>query len=107
MSAARAIAAHTGDVAPAQAAGGSATRGEGARRAISDEGTLLARRPQKKACARCREVKPASAFRRRTEMKDGLSSWCSACHYAASRAGWTTNRDRYNAARRARAAMRR
>lgn len=39
-------------------------------------------------------------FSSNAKMRDGLSSWCKACHYAASRSSWAKNRERYNAARR-------
>jgi uncharacterized protein YhaN len=38
-----------------------------------------------KTCRKCGKVKEASEFRRNARMKDGLSSWCSACHNAANR----------------------
>jgi len=38
-----------------------------------------------KHCRHCDQDKPADAFTRNQRMNDGLSSWCKACHKAATR----------------------
>jgi hypothetical protein len=39
-----------------------------------------------KRCRNCGQVKPSEEFRRNPRCRDGLSSWCSDCHSAATRA---------------------
>ena len=64
--------------------------GEGARREIAgDVETVPARREkyrekETKGCRKCGQLKPVSEFRRNPRCRDGLSSWCSECHNAAS-----------------------
>jgi hypothetical protein len=48
---------------------------------------------QTKACTKCGEVKPLEEFRRNPRMADGISSWCSACHVAATRDWRQRNRE--------------
>lgn len=38
-----------------------------------------------KLCTRCRTRKPPADFRTNSRCRDGLSSWCRACHNAATR----------------------
>lgn len=38
-----------------------------------------------KTCRHCGETKRAAEFRRNERTRDGLSSWCAACHNEASR----------------------
>ena len=49
-----------------------------------------------KTCTKCGETKQASEFRP-GRCRDGLSSWCSACHNAATRA-WRERNPEYVAA---------
>lgn len=54
-------------------------------------------------CVRCRELKPASAFRVNRQLKCGLDSWCSACKVEDTREWRAENPERvaaYNASRR-------
>jgi hypothetical protein len=53
-----------------------------------------------KTCRKCGEEKPFNEFPRNTRVRDGLSSWCRACHREASRVARLKNQKRYNAARR-------
>jgi hypothetical protein len=39
-----------------------------------------------KVCRHCERELPASEFPANRRTRDGLSSWCKACHYAATRA---------------------
>jgi 5-methylcytosine-specific restriction endonuclease McrA len=57
----------------------------------------------KKKCARCAEVLNAEQFRPNPKMRDGLDSWCRACHNQATQAWREKHPERvaeYNAARR-------
>ncbi len=38
-----------------------------------------------KICRHCGEAKPIVDFPRNKATRDGLSSWCRVCHYAATR----------------------
>jgi hypothetical protein len=53
-----------------------------------------------KVCRHCGESKPPAEFRRNPRMKDGLSSWCSACHNAATKRWRDEHRDEINERRR-------
>jgi len=53
-----------------------------------------------KVCSRCGQRKAAGEFRRNRRNRDGLSSWCAACHNEATRRWREENRDRLNEARR-------
>jgi hypothetical protein len=55
-------------------------------------------------CTRCQALKPVTEFRANPRMRDGLDSWCRACHVEATSAWRERNRvyiDARNAARRA------
>jgi uncharacterized Zn finger protein (UPF0148 family) len=51
-----------------------------------------------KTCRRCGETKDPSEFRRNGRMKDGLDSWCSACHVEATRRWREQNPEKVEAA---------
>jgi hypothetical protein len=56
-----------------------------------------------KTCRKCGETKPPKLFRRNSKMRDGLSSWCAACHTEATRRWRHENPHKveaYNASRR-------
>ncbi len=56
-----------------------------------------------KECSRCGESKPPDAFPPNDSLSSGLSSWCRACHVAATRAWRAAHPDNvaaHNAARR-------
>jgi hypothetical protein len=40
---------------------------------------------QAKTCRKCGQIKEPLEFRRNARCRDGLSSWCSACHVEATR----------------------
>jgi hypothetical protein len=40
---------------------------------------------RRKSCRLCGKTKKAAEFRRNARTRDGLSSWCAACHTEASR----------------------
>ena len=46
-----------------------------------------------KTCRKCGKSKSAAEFRPNARMRDGLSSWCSACHVEATRR-WREERER-------------
>ena len=50
-----------------------------------------------KTCTRCQETKEKAEFRRNRRCRDGLSSWCSTCHNAATRS-WRKRNPEYVAA---------
>ena len=53
-----------------------------------------------KTCRKCGKEKKQSEFRLNRRMRDGLSSWCAACHREATRRWRADHRDEINAARR-------
>lgn len=55
-----------------------------------------------KTCRRCKQFKGPSEMKKDTRNKDGYSSFCKACHHAASVAWQKENPDKLNATRRLR-----
>jgi hypothetical protein len=55
-----------------------------------------------KVCKHCGLRKPAGEFRKNPRCRDGLSSWCAACHRSAVRDWRSRNRERENARNRER-----
>jgi len=55
-----------------------------------------------KTCRKCGKEKKRSEFRLNRRMRDGLSSWCAACHREATRRWRADHRDEINEARRGR-----
>lgn len=55
-----------------------------------------------KVCRRCKQAKPLNQMKRDTRNNDGYSSFCKACHQAASVAWQKANPQKLNATRRAR-----
>ena len=53
-----------------------------------------------KTCRKCGTEKKQSEFRLNRRMRDGLSSWCAACHREATRRWRADHRDEINEARR-------
>ena len=53
-----------------------------------------------RTCRHCQTAKPADAFPANHRMRDGLSSWCKACHVARTREWRQHNRHEINARRR-------
>jgi hypothetical protein len=53
-----------------------------------------------KRCRRCGAEKASSEFPPSAKLRDGLSSWCRACHRAATRRARDRHREKYNATRR-------
>jgi hypothetical protein len=56
-----------------------------------------------KTCRKCGKTKEVALFPKARKMRDGLSSWCRACHVEAVRPWRAANPDRveeYNARRR-------
>jgi len=51
-----------------------------------------------KTCRKCGETKPADEFPRQPARRDGLSSWCKACHAEACRAWRDRKRDEHRQA---------
>lgn len=49
-----------------------------------------------KACSKCGELKPLSAFNRHSGSRDGLRGYCKACHTAYSTRWIENNRERFN-----------
>ncbi len=47
-----------------------------------------------KTCRKCGEAKPIVDFPRHKRTRDGLSSWCRLCHYAATTRTKQTRRER-------------
>jgi hypothetical protein len=60
-----------------------------------------------KTCRKCGEEKPVEEFRRNPRISDGLSSWCSVCHVAATRDWRRRNKELNNKRRRERYARQR
>lgn len=57
---------------------------------------------ERKTCRRCGETKPIESMKRDLRNGDGYSSFCKACHGAATVAWQNANRDRMNEVRRKR-----
>jgi hypothetical protein len=55
---------------------------------------------QQKTCTKCGETKPLDQFPRAARNRDGIDSWCRACHTEASRHHRQANRARTNEATR-------
>lgn len=75
--------------------GGAADTGESAKTASCPGPGRKSRVPAVKVCRHCGETKPVSAFPRNRATRDGLSSWCRLCHYAATRKTKQTRRAEY------------
>lgn len=62
-----------------------------------------------KTCRKCQKAAPAAEFPANKRTRDGLTSWCRECHYAATKAWGERNpeaTERYSAKRRIRHELR-
>lgn len=62
-------------------------------------------RPRGRTCTRCRQWRPAWAFRPNPRLRGGLGSWCRPCHVRATREWRAQHADDINSRRRARRAQ--
>ena len=72
------------------------------RKQYDAEAGMTVAEPEVKECRRCKQSKPLAEMKRDTRYGDGHSSFCRACHQAASVAWQKANPDRVKEARRAR-----